>query len=78
LVVEQDESWVRGRVVKYAAAGYRRKDIAYIMGLTMEQLRRHLVCLGIVEEYPSRRARRVVGRRLAHQGPEKFEEAEYE
>jgi hypothetical protein len=78
-------SGVRAAIVKYAAAGYRRRDIADMVGVSAEELRRHLVAVGIVEEYPSVTARRVrrsrksaCGRSLAHNGPERFEEAVYE
>jgi predicted ArsR family transcriptional regulator len=71
---------VRERIVLYAAGGYRRRDIADLVGVSTEELRRHLVELGIVNEYPSvlRRRKNLCGVRHAHNGPEVFEEAEYE
>ena len=87
--VSEETVRLRERIVKYAAAGYRRRDIAHLCGITTDCLRRHLVALGIVDVVARREVReehrgigrhRVVNQQYkAHNGPrEGFENAEVE
>jgi hypothetical protein len=87
-VMSEDCIKLRERIVKYAAAGYRRRDIADLCGVSTAVLRSHLLALGIVKPIPLVSIRKrdhhrrgvglMDGRSLAHQGPSRFEEAEVE
>lgn len=85
---------LREKIVNYAAGGYRRRDIADLVGITPSALRRHLVALGIIgtenvmiekeraklsKRERARRNRDLgIGRSLAHMGPAVYVEADYE
>jgi hypothetical protein len=77
---------LREKIVMLAAAGYRRRDIADLCGVSTEVLEGHLSALGLcvaVEKrgrrrHVVRRRKTVDGRSLAHKGPASFEDAEVE
>ena len=82
-----EEIILREKIVMLAAAGYRRRDIADLCGVSTGVLEEHLSALGLCvavakrgkKRHVVRRRRSTVdGRSLAHKGPASFEDAEVE
>jgi len=78
---------LREKIVMLAAAGYGRRDIADLCGVSTGVLEEHLSALGLCVAVKKRGSRRHVvrrrqktvdGRSPAHKGPASFEDAEVE